>query len=102
MNLFFFYIFGGRTIDKYYTSVHPLSNTNLIYIYMLILVYANCVVMYCVSFYVVVGNKLYLILSYLILSYLILSYLILSYLILSYKSGVSWVAVAHRSPLSPT
>ena len=50
-----------------YTSVHPLSNTNLIYIYMFILLYANCVVMYCVSFYVVVGNKLYLILS---LSYL--------------------------------
>ena len=51
----------------YYTSVHPLSNTNLIYIYMFILLYANCVVMYCVSFYVVVGNKRYLILSYLIL-----------------------------------
>ena len=34
--------------------------------------------MYCVSFDVVVGNKLYLILSYLILSYIILSYLILS------------------------
>ena len=30
---------------------------------MFILLYANCVVMYCVSFYVVVGNKLYLILS---------------------------------------
>ena len=28
---------------------------------MFILLYANCVVMYCVSFYVVVGNKLYLI-----------------------------------------
>ena len=41
-------------------------NTNLIYIYMFILLYANCVVMYCVSFDVVVGNKLYLILSYLI------------------------------------
>ena len=34
---------------------------------MFILLYANCVVLYCVSFYVVVGNKLYLILSYLIL-----------------------------------
>ena len=33
---------------------------------MFILLYANCVVMYCVSFYVVVGNKLYLILYYLI------------------------------------
>ena len=32
---------------------------------MFILLYANCVVMYCVSFDVVVGNKLYLILSYL-------------------------------------
>ena len=30
---------------------------------MFILLYANCVVMYCVSFDVVVGNKLYLILS---------------------------------------
>ena len=30
---------------------------------MFILLYANCVVMYCVSFYVVVGNKLYLILN---------------------------------------
>ena len=44
-----------------------LLDTNLIYIYMFILLYANCVVMYCVSFYVVVGNKLYLILSYLVL-----------------------------------
>ena len=61
----FFYIFGGLSLDKHYTSVHPLSNTNLIYIYMFILLYANCVVMYCVSFDVVVGNKLYLILSYL-------------------------------------
>ena len=34
---------------------------------MFILLYANCVVMYCVSFDVVVGNKRYLILSYLIL-----------------------------------
>ena len=66
---FFFLHFWGVSIDKYYTSVHPLSTTNLIYIYMFILLYANCVVMYCVSFYVVVGNKLYLILSYLILSH---------------------------------
>ena len=51
-------------VDKYYTSVHPLSNTNLIYIYMFILLYSNCVVMYCVSFDVVVGNKLYLILVF--------------------------------------
>ena len=51
-------------MDKYYTSVHPLSNTNLIYIDMFILLYANCVVMYCVSFDVVVGNKLYLIHSW--------------------------------------
>ena len=35
---------------------------------MFILLYANCVVMYCVSFDVVVGNKLYLILSYLTLT----------------------------------
>ena len=35
---------------------------------MFILLCAHCVVMYCVSFYVVIGNKLYLILSYLILS----------------------------------
>ena len=34
---------------------------------MFILLYANCVVMYCVSFYVVVGNQLYLILSYLMI-----------------------------------
>ena len=34
---------------------------------MFILLYANCVVMYCVSFDVVVGNKLYLI-SYLIVA----------------------------------
>ena len=34
---------------------------------MFILLYANCVVMYCVSFDVAVGNKLYLMLSYLIL-----------------------------------
>ena len=31
---------------------------------MFILLYANCVVLYCVSFDVVVGNKRYLILSY--------------------------------------
>ena len=36
---------------------------------MFILLYANCVVMYCVSFDVVVGNKLYLILSYLVFGY---------------------------------
>ena len=65
---------------------------------MFILLYANCVVMYCVSFDVVVGNKLYLILSYLILSYLILSYLILSYLILSYVS----LDIAHILALNAT
>ena len=59
-----------REATRRVNNATMLSNTNLIYIYMFILLYANCVVMYCVSFDVVVGNKLYLILSYLILSYL--------------------------------
>ena len=64
-------IFDVTVITSITTSnIYPMnSNTILIYIYMFILLYANCVVLYCVSFYVVVGNKLYLILSYLILSY---------------------------------
>ena len=51
--------FSFRTLTN---NTVKLSNTNLIYIYMFILLYANRIVMYCVSFYVV-GNKLYLILS---------------------------------------
>ena len=38
------------TIDMYYTSVHPLSNTNLIYIYMFILLCKLC----CIVLYFIV------------------------------------------------
>ena len=62
-------------MDKYYTSVHPLPNTNLIYIYKVYVVICKlcCIVLCFIIMYFVlccVGNKLYLILSYLILSYL--------------------------------
>ena len=40
------------TIDKYYTSVHPLSNTNLIYIYMFICCVLQIVFkLYCIVLY---------------------------------------------------
>ena len=59
------------TIDKYYTFVHPLSNTNLIYIYMF---YSYMqIVLYCIVFYNNVFRFMLLLEINFILSYLILS-----------------------------
>ena len=55
---------------------------------MFILLYANCVVMYCVSFYVVVGNKLDLILSYLILHKLMSIYFVAHFCITHFRVAV--------------
>ena len=67
---FSFLHFWGVNLDKYYTSVHPLSNTNLMYIYICSYCYMQ-IVLYCIVFYNNAFRSMLLLEINFILSYLI-------------------------------